>query len=69
MRCCSGLQCLHQTQLCARSKVRVDVRTLLRTVSKLRLYSLTLLVSPTWIRIAELVRRKQGGPYTTGRMG
>ncbi|MDH3727931.1 MAG: cation:proton antiporter [Myxococcales bacterium] len=31
--------------------------------------ALTLLVSPSWIRIAELFRRKPGGPYTTGRMG
>ena len=40
MRCCSRLQSLHQTQLRARSKVRVGVRTLLGTVSELRLYSL-----------------------------
>jgi len=40
MRCCSRLQSLHQTQLRARSKVRVDVRTLLGTVSELRLYRL-----------------------------
>ena len=38
MRCRSGLQCLHQTQLCTRSKVRVDVRTLLGTMPELRLH-------------------------------
>ncbi len=40
MQCCSRLQSLHQTQLRARSKVRVDVRTLLRAMSELRLYRL-----------------------------
>ncbi len=40
MRCRSGLQCFDQTQLCTRSKMRVDVRALLGTMSELRLHRL-----------------------------
>jgi hypothetical protein len=40
MRCRSGLQCLHQTQLCTRSKVRVHVRALFGAMTELCLHCL-----------------------------